>query len=235
MDQDWDIYQVGLSLGAVRDFLRTSPEHTKQRYQQLERAMATVAVLTGGHHVPSLSSIPTDSDEYFLGCILLGILQRGRAPLASPCVERTLLTKIVGGLDTEDLSDRNDFRFGFRVQGESRDAFAQALCNGLILSDARTSPDWSREFGNYSERRFVDEYLAPLLGAGISLVEAQRPLESMLESEDGTPLREFIGQRVDFAIESPTGAKLVIEVDGPSHHTEAQKRLEGVMDFGQQG
>ena len=82
MVQDWDIYQVGLILGAVRDFVRKQESgEFKRHYQSLELALATVSVSTGGQRANDLLDAPSDSDEYFLARILLGILQRGRAPL----------------------------------------------------------------------------------------------------------------------------------------------------------
>lgn len=227
MAEDWDLFQVGMKLGAIRDLLRPLKAQGA-RYQQLEKAVATVAVSTRGSEKAPTLETRIDTDEYFLGRILLGMLQRGHAPLASPFVESVVLDH--SGARINSLQDEgHEVRFCLDFDEGEAEQFSQALCDSLSLTDERVTANWSRAFDSIAERTFVERHLAPLLGGGISLLEAQRPLVSMLEAGH-LSLSDFVDQRVDFAIESPSGARIAIEIDGPHHQFEPQRTLDRKRD-----
>lgn len=228
MLRDWDIYQVGMTLGAVRDLLRSSKESAK-RYQRMEGTLSTVAVLPGGREEARPEADVAGTDEYFVARVLLGILQRGFAPLASPSLEQAILHAPNARFDAREVDSSHEIGWNLSVSADDVDLLVTALTDSLVAADPRATPDWSREFDSMTEWDFVGSYLAPILGGGLCLLEAQRSLETMLDEEQ-VGVREFLGQRVDFAIECPTGAKLVVEVDGRHHLEPTQMALDRKRD-----
>jgi ATP-dependent DNA helicase RecQ len=236
MAQLWDIYQVGIKLGAVRDLMRSSDDRAQLReFQQLERALASVAIHSTscgshGHFVLDRTiqaAIDIGSDEYFLARILLGILQRGEAPLASPFVERTLLEN--SALDFAGPIEGEGFDYSLLIDDDRANRLRQLLIDAQFSTDPGAKLDWGHLHDSNAEEAFVQRELVPLLGSALSLVEPQRPLQTMLDHE-GDLDQAFVDQRVDFALETPIGLKLAIEIDGPQHLEERQRRLDRQRD-----
>jgi ATP-dependent DNA helicase RecQ len=221
--RDFDIYQVGYRLGAVRDFLRDSSEAEGQ-FDRLERTLATVAVATGGRE-PAREP-DTTTDEYFIARIALGILQRGISSLTSPALERAIRSTTTELEWTESPDNAEEITFGVNVSGVNRVEFLRkALVSAHIASDPRAEADWSAYFDSKAEETFLERRLVELLGPGVALVEAQRAISSMLPNSKVA--LNFVGRRVDFALETSTGLKVVFEVDGPHHHADPnQQRLD---------
>ena len=111
--------------------------------------------------------------------------------------------------------DESGLLHSFPLEGRRAEDFAERLLDGLSPVDLRVTSDWSAAFDSIAERRFFRGQLTRFLGRGIALLEAQRPLESMLDSES-VGARAFAEQRVDFSIESPDRAKICFELDGPA-------------------
>lgn len=227
--QNWDIYKLGLKLGAVRDFLRNSVlDEQRKHFQQLERALAAVAISDPGKVKSGENADWYQSDEYFLARILLGILQRGTSPLVSPWVEEALLEAGPTAYSSQK-HDSGEVGFRLEVSPDRTEEYGEALVHAQFVSDPRTIPDWLPLYDSESERRFVATQLAPLLGSALALVEPQRTLSSML-NPDPKKSEQFVNQRVDFALETPTGLKIVIEIDGPEHCKPEQQMLDKQRD-----
>ena len=229
MVRDFDIYQVGYRLGAVRDFLRGSRETTGP-FSRLEQTLATVAVSTSGMEPHGKRERDVNTDEYFVARIALGILQRGISSLTSPSLERAILaasTSLDWDLSPDDAAEVN---FELLVSDSTEAArLRDALVSAQVASDSRVDADWLAHFDSGAEAIFFERHLAALLGPGLALVEAQRPIQSMLDS-DNVAAREFTDQRVDFALETPTRLKVVFEVDGPHHQDPTIQRLDRKRD-----
>jgi ATP-dependent DNA helicase RecQ len=76
------------------------------------------------------------------------------------------------------------------------------------------------------EQRFIMEIAAEVMPLPLlALLEPQRELESM-----GLRSVEFSLQRVDFALETWRGNKLVIEIDGGQHASGTEANLDGIRD-----
>ncbi len=236
MTRHWDVYQVGAKLGAIRDLIRSGDDRAQiSDYQKLERALSSVSVCSTTNGLygrfaldgTSQSEIDTESDEYFIARVLLGILQRGEAPLASPFVERTLLENST--LDFTEPIERAALDYSLQVDDDRANSLRQLLLDAQFSTDPQAILDWGHLHDSNAEEEFVKRKLGPLLGSALPLVEPQRPLQSML-AEDIDVDQEFVDQRVDFALETPTGLKLVIEIDGCQHLKEAQQRLDSERD-----
>jgi ATP-dependent DNA helicase RecQ len=186
--------------------------------------LSWVTIERDGEQIPDPDSA---SETYFIARILLGILQRGRVSVISPRAERAILDR--SGRFYSLHQDDNNVSEMLCMDAERSSAFLDALCASHLAADPRTTPDWSSEEDSFSERRCFNGPLRDLFGAGLSLVEAQRPLESMLDMER-VESKAFVGQRVDFALETPSGTKIVFEVDGPRHDRPLQKELDQRRD-----
>lgn len=208
--QDITVYQAGGRLWSFRKLLRDHPEfkNVAQEYQKLDMLMSTVSVV---HSPTSRAPLRQDVDTTFLARILLGILQRGHASIVSPFVESAILSGL-GPYVREAEAPELDHTLP--VSKSDALTFAQDVIACLIRGEQHTRHDWSTSYDSESERRFFDHHLSRLLGPGIALIEAQRPLPSMLSDQDAN---RFHSQRVDFALETPDGLKIVFEIDGPDH------------------
>ncbi len=215
------VYQVGYKLGAFRDLTRSrfNVPDAKYRFQQLEKMLATVSVTSTGRVAPKAA--PSSDDGAFIGSILRGVLERGISPLIASDIERVLVQLLddVEVVDLEDSPQPTDVGYKLALTEDRCNALLERICAGHVLVDDRATPEWSSEFDSEAERRFYSGHLRHLLGAGLHLVEAQRPLQTMLV-EDTIDYSTFSGQRVDFALETPTGCRIAFEVDGPQHQND---------------
>lgn len=208
--QDVTVYQVGGRLWSLRKLLR---EHQAliqiaKAYQKLDMLMSTVSL----EHSPDREKTASpDEDSVFIARILIGILQRGHASIVSPFVESCIVR---GGWADVLLADMPELEPALPISMDQAETFGREVIASLIGGDRRTSPDWTWSFDSQSERRFFEHHLSRLLGPGVALVEAQRPLPSMVLEQDA---HRFHSQRVDFALETPDGLKIVFEIDGPVH------------------
>lgn len=216
------VYQVGYKLGAFRDLTRPpfKVQGAKERFKRLEQMLATVSVASSGRVAPK-ATLSSD-DGAFIGSILRGVLQRGISPLIASDIERVLLQLVddIEVIDLEDTPRPSDVGFKFDFADEAKcNALLERICASHVLIDDQANPEWSSEYDSEAERCFYSRHLKGLLGMGIHLVEAQRPLQTMLV-EDTIDFSRFSGQRVDFALETPTGIRIAFEIDGPQHHSD---------------
>ena len=215
------VYQVGYKLGAFRDLTRPpfKVHGANKRFKRLEQMLATVSVTSSGR-VAANGASPSD-DGAFIGSILRGVLQRGISPLIAADTERELLQLVEDAkvIDLEDSPQPTDVGYKLAVEENECEALLDRICASHVLIDDQATPEWSSQFDSEAERCFYFGHLRELLGRGIHLVEAQRPLQTMLV-EDTIDYSRFSGQRVDFALETPTGTKIAFEVDGPQHQND---------------
>ncbi|MBK9440572.1 MAG: hypothetical protein IPN53_04340 [Comamonadaceae bacterium] len=135
---------------------------------------------------------------------------------SAPIGTGNLRLKLNSRLPDTDL--KNVLVFGPLDDGTGLEALIDNLCE---LADAQSS----------SETEFLRKVANPVMSA--SLLSAMTPQRSAVTM--GLDEREFKDQRVDFALETHNGKKLVIEVDGDSHKTAPAQReadLKRMQRFG---
>jgi ATP-dependent DNA helicase RecQ len=122
-----------------------------------------------------------------------------------------------------------------KVDGE----FEQSLVAGRWAAEAPEqvrwetwSPEVELEQGSTAEREFFLDVLCPVLGFPLlDFLIPQRSLSSM-----GLDTKEFVEQRVDFALDTGRSRiKLVIEIDGDQHLADGQRELDLKRDKWLQG
>ena len=160
--------------------------------------------------------------------IAQGLLERGLWTNPSWWVEKRLAERCVDvlGLQLKDFPERSG-NLGFEVvRGPvTSKQFQNALVTGRWPCET-TSIDatdiWEQVpndlKGSEAEKEFFLEVAVPSLG--FPLLDYVR-LQPTL-SELGLDPQRFFGQRVDFALETGRGIKLVVEIDGDQHNEAAQ-------------
>jgi len=160
--------------------------------------------------------------------IAQGLLERGLWTNPSWLVEKRLAERCVDvlGLQLKDFPERGG-NLGFEVvRGPvASKQFQNALVTGRWPCET-TSIDatdiWEQVpsdlKGSEAEKEFFLEVAVPSLG--FPLLDYVR-LQPTL-SELGLDPQRFLGQRVDFALETGRGIKLVVEIDGDQHNEAAQ-------------
>lgn len=219
MAQHWDVYRVGAKLGAVRDLVRMGNSDYRREFQRHEQLLSSVAVCRVGSPRSGDGAPSLNSDQYLLARILLGMLQRGHAPLVSPLVEASLLSRTRLPVHM-DRSEVPEIQYHLDVEGSDAEVLRGRFRDVQFATDDRVVPFWGDRYGSFAEQRFVDEQLRPILGQALPLLEPQRPLTSMLDP-DRVDLQQFRDQRVDFALET-TSIKVAFEIDGPQHRQQSQ-------------
>ncbi len=167
--------------------------------------------------------------------VCLSLLERGEWTLPSWKIESHLAAKAINelGLKIAPISDSS---------GELRLKFTNSidekrLSNVLVPTalESEFNRDQAieaivKEIDSTSpgEELFLREIVATTLPISLlCLLTPQRPLTSM-----GLDSRVFKDQCVDFALETPHGDRLVIEIDGSQHQSEAaQLALDKERDF----
>lgn len=147
----------------------------------------------------------------------------------SPFVESRVLERAHAACGVDYSTGCKDVDHSLCVPSEDHIDFIETLCESLVTYEPGAESDWSRAFGSHSERVFFERHLTSLLGDGVRLVEAQRPLSTMLKVSNEES-NAFAEQRVDFALETPDGTKIVFEVDGPHHLHTGQEDLDQARD-----
>ena len=167
-----------------------------------------------------------------LGALLVKLLQRGRAPLATLEVENTALRVHAVLEHTEDLSLRG-VEMGWTVSGfgdsVDPDVLVAALSQrrefvldaGLGFRAGDHLPEMG--LGSPVEERFLTEWVPAELGSTAGhWFTPQAPLERIAESLSGeAPAEDVSARRVDFLFCHPSGTSFVVELDG----TETPGRL----------
>lgn len=125
----------------------------------------------------------------------------GRWPLSAPPESGDLGLRLHGKLAPADLQH---VLLPAPLEGEAdREEVLRTLCD---LADA----------ASLDERIFVREVASAFPLPLLCMLQAQREAASL-----GLDPRLFLDQRVDFALETPEGMRLVIEIDGSQHVSDA--------------
>ena len=156
--------------------------------------------------------------------VALALIGRGQWTLPSWRVEQALAARATEelGWPIVPLRAPGSGDLGFRLRAELaasdvRNILLPSPLEGEIPRDdvLRTLCDLADD-GSPGEKKFLVEVASilplPLLG----MMQAQRDAASL-----GLDPTVFHDQRVDFAIETPQGLRLVIEIDGSQHTTDA--------------
>lgn len=187
--------------------------------------------LTGSHRW-SLVSPETDASlsasQLTVLDVAQGLLERGDWTVPSWRVEKWLAERCnkALGLTLAPISELGG-SLGFSVVDGPRGTkqFQNALVTARWQCEATDSDPmeiWdgvpTNFTGSEAEKAFFAEVIVPSLG--FPLLDYLR-LQPTL-SELGLDPKRFFGQRVDFAIDTGRGIRLVIEVDGPQHNDLAE-------------
>ena len=171
------------------------------------------------------------ADSRFTSALLLKILRRGQAPLATLDVERAVL-RVHGfadhvnelGADNPEVGwDSDGLPAQLRVKPES--VLSMAVEREPFVLDAAFDVDSGADeslLGSDAEASFLKVWAPSALGPAAShWFTPQAPLDRLLESGglgDGSGAR-----RCDFVFSHPGGPPFAIEVDGPEHDAAADE------------
>jgi ATP-dependent DNA helicase RecQ len=193
-----------------------------KEFQQLDLLMSSVAI---ARHAASEPVADICSDTVFIARILLGLLQRGHSSILSPYAERCLLKR---GYSTPRLYSQEDLDSELSDDLLDAPAFAEQLVGSLVKPELGVEYHALAEYDSDSEAICFQHQLSRLLKNAVSIVEPQRLLSTMIHDDDLE--EEFVSQRVDFALQTPSGTKVVFEIDGRQHLEDHQLRLDQRRD-----
>ena len=230
------------SLAALPSFLAESDLaggafSSKARLEDTPRRHRQRCYLASHHYGvspgPDQYERPQGSDRIVLE-IAASLLQRGVWTLPTWKIETFLAKRARDELgwkiDAREPSASGDLRL--RLKTKVSEAEFQ---NVLLTSQTEEEVDRTSILkslhekagaGSQAEHRFIDDVASDLPAHLLCLLQPQRSAESM-----GLDSSVFRDQRVDFALETARGGRLVIEIDG-SQHTEdpAQVHLDTHRD-----
>lgn len=149
------------------------------------------------------------------------IISRGFPTYNSLYVERMLGQLYGKHFGFQDL--RNEKEFNFQLDNELKDD----LLNASTLIEPRCnsiSKSVDEFMGSKPAKAFYDSL--PLHIKQFTQPERNFSDGILLEDPDG----RFYRRQVDFAIETPTGVKWIIEIDGKQHHELAQQEIDKIRD-----
>ena len=171
------------------------------------------------------------ADSRFTSALLLKILRRGQAPLATLDVERAAL-RVHGladhvnelGADNPEVGwDSDGLPAQLRVKPES--VLSMAVEREPFVLDAAFDVDSGADeslLGSDAEASFLKAWVPSALGPAVGhWFTPQAPLDRLIESGglgDGSGAR-----RCDFLFSHPGGPPFAIEVDGPEHDAVADE------------
>lgn len=170
---------------------------------------------------------PPSQIEKQLIFVLDNIISRGFPTYNSIFLERQLARLIDGGINILETTEQGTIKFSDSITDPTlNNLWHNALSNALIITDLNFNPNsiFEKVENQYNtannvsvsleEREFFCEILPRLIGLNISqLFEPQRKVDTMLPEN---LIQNYIGQRVDFALET-VDYKLVVEIDGDQH------------------
>lgn len=131
---------------------------------------------------------------------------------------------------------------------DTRAGFLEAVEDAFAIIDPRVRPQplltpvrsWEEHLSSEFEDRFHVEEIPRYLGEyAFQLLHPQREFATLLKfpgtgRQSSTVRRDFVDQRVDFAVQFPQYPKaatgLVIEIDGSQHEDIVQKELDRIRD-----
>ena len=166
--------------------------------------------------------------------VYVNLMSRGLPTLPSLFVERAVLDFVHTKISIQEFETAGAYRFiNGRLNQKVEENWFAALRDAHFLCDPRSTREQydtriflqhqEQPYDSDQEQRFYENYLPDRIGCELlPLIEAQRPLSSMLREEEAG---KFVNQRADFAFELGK-VRVVFEVDGPQHQIEPQKSLD---------
>jgi ATP-dependent DNA helicase RecQ len=200
---------------------------------RLSTGRASSAAYLAGHRFgltqgATYAAPPTGATRVALG-VALYLLERGSWTLPSLDIEQAIADACEKTLGWKITPPANRSAGDLRLVVDPRTVAAADLRHVLAPTPVGTEANLQcivsrlcEAADSDLERRFIKEIAAKVMPAALlALLEPQRELESM-----GLRSLEFARQRVDFALETWRGDKLVIEIDGGQHAEGAQANLD---------
>lgn len=201
------VYRTGAEIAS----LRTTPAARVAEAVPLltvQRWLGNVDVSSGS---PLRGRAEITADQQLLATLAIGLLQRGSPTFSSPAVERALLDSIDAGSGlTGSYSESVARGIATKLEGGSPEQWGALLLGAAAAGHPAAWADPALPFGSDAERGFFERHGRRLLGTGLGLLVPQRPLPSMLPPDLVEGDGSLTEQRVDFALESPGGTRVVI-------------------------
>lgn len=173
------------------------------------------------NHQITAKNIPGGQD--YLCDVIEKILKRGNPTLAPLSLERHLKDSFRGlGIkeQTDDsikfLAEPENCQLFSQIKEFSKTGFYYPVSNYSVNYALAETPSEKQFLKNIKEA--TNELTASCFLPQVKICDLS-----------GGAARRFAKQRVDFALRSPEGLKIVVEIDGP-HHGKAQKELDDERD-----
>jgi len=210
----------------------------RQRLVPGKRRQEEARVLASSHRWGFVSQadpseVPSGRQKELIQ-IALGLLERGTWTLPSWRVEQHLASLCAQdpGWVVQPKGETSG-SLGYEVSNpDPHPLFQHALVTGRLPGEGPADADalWDSvppEFrGSEAERAFLAKVLVPELGLPLSDFLALQPAAETM----GLDPKEFADQRLDFALYTGRGHRLVFEVDGSQHQDAGQAALDQKRD-----
>jgi ATP-dependent DNA helicase RecQ len=233
MRRPTEYHAIGASLSCTREAIGGASGAHEPTIGSAVRYLCNVALRELSNASPQYSLSDVESTVVQ---VAMGLLQRGRPTLSSPSIERSLVNSIEleAGVSIEETKEKA-IDFKTRFTGLTPKEWQSLIKRAHLPLDPRaqpdsalTDPDGSWMQGEDSrdsaqEHIFFTKIAPGVLGTAAAFLEPQRPFGTMVKA--GTSDR-----RVDFALESPGGSQIVIEIDGEQHKDNPQKDIDRQRD-----
>ncbi len=220
-----NFYNCGFYLGYLHDLRDKITELDLESVLECLCTFSCEAVIR-----PQISPKLTPTDSKLIA-VHENLLSRGLPTFPSLLVERTLTRLAHPQIPIDEKSETRSIEFFHRglnakVEREWLSQLKRAHC--IIDSRLPAEIELSQHpFDSDEEQTFFLNLLPRFLGSHVvQLVEPQRLFETLISRNTAT---EFMGQRVDFALEIDK-IKAVFEVDGEQHEEPSQRRLDERRD-----
>lgn len=207
-------YQTSLSAGFVMGSVNDQLSKDEKKYLKAACRFSMKSNANLG-----IRDVPKEHKKIL--SVYSNIISRGFPTYSSLYIER-MLGQIYGkAFRFQELSD--DEEFNFQLDKSLKDE----LINASTLIEPRSNSNHKSvdEFkGSKPAKAFYDSL--PLHIKQFTQLERNFSDGILLEDPDG----RFYRRQVDFAIETPTGVKWIIEIDGKQHHELAQQEIDKIRD-----
>ena len=220
-----NFYNCGFYLGYLHNL------QTEITELDLESVLKCLCTFSCEAVIPSQISQKLTPTDAKLIAVYENLLSRGLPTFPSLLVERTLTRLGHPQIPIDEKSETGSIEFqhmglNAKVEKEWLNLLKRAHC----IIDSRLPAEIElpqHPFDSDEEQTLFSNLLPRFLGSHvIQLVEPQRQFETLISRNTAT---EFIGQRVDFALETDN-IKAVFEVDGEQHKKPSQRRLDERRD-----
>jgi len=214
------------STPSVRKFMSTSAgfiitpieELFNEEYEKsLFRSLCTFHYLA--LHPVNMNQ-PTEQENQIFS-IISNIISRGQPTFCSLDIEKYLCDRYCDIFSIKEIPNEHEYIYSIDVS--HRDLFRSCLC---IIDPLIKKLERPLEHFNNSE--FASDFYHTLPEHIKQILEPERHFDDglIIKNEEN-----FFQQRVDFAIETPSGCKWVVEIDGKQHEKMPQKLRDELRDF----